>query len=261
MNSKTEKLRPPFKIYGGKKYLSKWILDSLPELNGEEEYIEPYCGSASVLINKKKSQLEVINDLDPGIIAIFRAIRDESSLFVKKLKKIEYKKESFDKALTKTEFDNNINYAINEFILRRMSRGGMKKSFSASEVKDTNHWLTIIEELPIISKRIKNCFIFNKPATDVIKAFNHENTICYVDPPDLQETRNLSDTCEYEMNTDDHIELSKVLIDFKGKAIISGYYSTLYKRLYKEWKCIKKAIPNNTSQTKTKKTECIWINY
>lgn len=259
MNSKTEKLNPPFKIYGNKKYLPKWILDNLPEMTGDEEYVEPYCGTASVLINKNKSQLEVINDLDPGIVAIFRAIRDENSLFVKKLKKIEYKKESFDKALTKIEFDNNINYAINEFVLRRMSRSGMKKSFSASEMKSADHWLTIIEELPMISKRIKNCFIFNKPAIDVIKAFNHEKTICYVDPPCLQETKNSPD--EYEMTTDDHIELAKVLIDFKGKVIISGYYSTLYKRLYKEWKCIKKVIPNNTSQAKTKKTECIWVNY
>lgn len=263
MNSKIEKLKPPFKIHGSKKYLSKWILENLPELTGEEEYIEPYCGTASVLINKEKSQLEVINDIDPGIVSIFRALRDECSAFVKKLKKIEYTKESFEKALTKIEFNNNLNYATNEFILRRMSKSGMKKSFSCSDSGDNNTWVTMIDELPIISKRIKNCFIFNKPAIDVIKAFNHENTVCYADPPCLQETRISPDSPEYEMTTDDHIELAKVLIDFKGKAIISGYHSTLYKRLYKEWKCIKKIIPNNTTQTKnkTKKTECIWMNY
>lgn len=256
MNSKTEKLNPLFKINGNKKYLSKYIINNLPEITGKEEYIEPFCGTASVLLHKNKSQLEVINDLDPGIIAIFRAIRDECALFVKKLKKIEYKKESFDKALIKVEFDNNINYAINEFTLRRMSCGGMKKNFSLSEkLREMNdHWLTTIEELPIISKRIKNCFIFNKPAVDVIKAFNHENTICYVDPPNLQESKTSND--KYEMNTDDHIELSKVLIDFKGKVLISGHYSTLYKRLYKEWKCIKKVVSKDKS-----KTECIWMNY
>jgi site-specific DNA-adenine methylase len=65
------------------------------------------------------------------------------------------------------------------------------------------------------------------------------------------------------MDTDDHIALAKALNSFEGKVIISGYPSTLYKRLYDGWKCKKKQIPNHASQSKTKKykTECIWMNY
>ena len=68
---------------------------------------------------------------------------------------------------------------------------------------------------------------------------------------------------KHEMTTDDHIDLANMLNRFKGKALISGYPSRLYNRLYSDWKCVRKKIVNHASQQKSKKyqTECLWINY
>lgn len=251
MVSKNEKLKSPFKLSGIKKQLSKTIIDNFPSLDEIEEYVEPYCGTASVFLNKNKTKTEVINDVDEGIISIFRTIRDECTLFVKKLKKIEHNKTTFEEALDKKEFGNNLDKAVNEFILRNMSVKSQKKTYATSE-----SWNSILEELPLISKKLKSCFIFNKPAIEVIKAFDNSKTLCFIDPPCLEEKG--VDPLECEMSTDDHIELAKNIIDFKGKVILSGYQSTLYKRLYKEWNCIKKVVPH---KIKYKQTECIWMNY
>lgn len=267
---KKEKLRPPFKIHGGKNYLHGWIIDNFPQNYEDLNYIEPFCGAASVFLNKNKSKLEIINDLDLGVINIFRSLRDENNVFIKKIKKIEYSKESFEKALCeKQKLNSDLDHAINEFVVRRMSRGGLKKAFSWSERTrggnpgEVNAWLSIIEELPQISKRLKDTFILNKNAFEIIKAFNEEKTLCYVDPPYLPDTRVSKECYEFELTTEDHIELSHQLNSFKGKVILSGYQSALYKRLYKGWKCIKKTVPNNASQAKIKpkKNECIWMNY
>lgn len=127
MALKNEKIKTPFKMHGNKKQLSKSIIESFPPLDEIEEYVEPYCGTASVYLNKDKTKLEVINDIDSGIISIFRAIRDECPIFIKKLKKIEHSKNIFQKALEQTEFENNLDKAVNEFILRNMSVKCQKK--------------------------------------------------------------------------------------------------------------------------------------
>jgi site-specific DNA-adenine methylase len=59
------------------------------------------------------------------------------------------------------------------------------------------------------------------------------------------------------MDTNDHIELAHSLNAFQGKALISGYASPLYNRLYKEWNIEKKKI----ASSKETKVEILWKNY
>ena len=266
-------MRPPFKIHGGKYYLNKFVLEQFPKNYEEYSYIEPFCGATSVFLNKKQSlKEEVINDIDDGIIDIFRALRDCPKCFIKKIKRKKYSERVFKIALNKCknqEIKNPFDNAINEFILRRMSRGGLKKNFSWSNrlrggiPGDVNAWSTIIDKLPEIVERIQKTYIFNKDYKEVIYAFNKDDSLVYCDPPYVSETRVSKEIYKHEMTTDDHIELANLLNGFKGKALISGYPSRLYNRLYSDWKCVRKKIVNHASQQKSKKyqTECLWINY
>ena len=266
-----KKLRPPVKIHGGKFYLSNWIVDNLPKNYQEMTYLEPYCGAASVLFNKEKSHEEGINDIDQGMVHILSALRDESNEFIGRLKRTKYTENTFKRALKKVAkgLDDYLDHAVSEFIVRRMSRGGLKKAFAWSSRKrggkpgDVNAWETIIKQLPLLAKKIQGVYIFNKPATQVIKAFNDKNTVVYCDPPYLDATRTSTNSYEFELSLDDHIELAAVLNGFKGKALISGYSSTIYRELYKGWTCKRKRIANHASQQKKKqiKTECLWINF
>lgn len=263
------RLRPPFKSHGGKYYLSNFIISHLPSNHQQMIYIEPFCSGASVCLNKHPSQEECLSDLDSGVVAILRVVRDQCDEFIACLKKTKYTKENFELALARKEFTSDLDYAVNEFVLRRMSRGGLKIAFAWSERKrggkpgDENAWNTMHKVLPIISERLQSVYILNRPAAEVIKAFNLPNTLLYIDPPYLHDTRQSKDVYQFEMDTDDHIALSDQLKNFRGKAIVSGYPSALYVRLYKGWRCEKKKIVNHASQQKQKpiKTECIWMNY
>ncbi|MEI7480442.1 MAG: DNA adenine methylase [bacterium] len=210
----------------------------------------------------------------PGIYQILVALRDEPQEFIKRLKKIKYTKETFESCLNKKEFDDYLNHALNEFVLRRMSRGGLKKSFAWSDRMrggqpgDVNAWTTILEELPKLSIELKSAFIMNEKALKVIDIFNDENTFLYIDPPYTQETRASHDTYEFDMTTDDHIKLADKLNYFKGKVILSGYASKLYKRLFNsekgaKWRVERKMIANHSSQAKSKeyKIEQLWLNF
>lgn len=247
--SKTSKLRPPFKCLNNKYYLCEWIIQHFPEKHEEMVYLEPFCGAASVLANKPISAEEAINDIDQGIIKIIRTIRDQTDEFIDILRKTQYTKETFDNALEKKNFANDLEEAANEFILRRMSRGGTKEVFAWSNRQrggkpgDQNAWETIIKCIPKIAKRIEHVYIFNKPASEVLNAFNKTNTLAYIDPPTPDEESELL-----------HVKLADILRAYKGKVIISNHPSALYNRLYKAWRSAKK-------KPKTGSPECLWMNY
>lgn len=242
-------------------HIANWIIGNFPEDHQNLTYLEPYCGNANVLFNKEKSQIEVINDLDLGIIQIYRALRDEPKEFIRRLKLCKYSQETFDKCFKKEESKDYLEHAVNEYILRRMSRSGLKKSFAWSEKirggqpGEINAWESALKELPNLGDRLKEVFLFNKKAIEIIQIFDLKSSLLYIDPPFLYETKVSKTVYSSEMSTEEHIELSRILNNFKGKVILSGIPSPLYNRLYKNWNQKKKKA------SKGKKAEILWLNY
>lgn len=268
-------IRPLIKIHGGKNYLKKWIIENFPKKYADMKYCELFCGGASVFLNKEKSNKEeVISDTNKGIINIFKALRDEPAEFISRIKRYKYQESTFEKAKKKMqgEFDDYVEQAICEYIVRRMSRGGLKETFSWSErlrngkPGDVNAWETMIEQLPLISDRLSGVHIINKDFETMFKIWDEENVLFYLDPPYLPSTRSEGSENAYkedEMTIDDHVNLLSLIKNARGKVIISGYFSPLYKTHLKSWKCQKREVANHAGQTKTKqrRIECIWFNY
>ena len=61
-----------YRQYGGKASIATWVVSHFPE---HRIYMEPCCASAAVLLAKPRSFIEIINDLDDGIMAMWRAIK------------------------------------------------------------------------------------------------------------------------------------------------------------------------------------------
>ena len=243
------KTKQIIKCQNSKIHLSDWIISHFPENYEEMSYVEPYCGGASILFQKNKSKIEVINDLDASIIQIYQALRDESKEMIRRLHLCKHCEETFFRSLKKTVFEDYLDGAVNEFIVRRMSRNGLRENFDSKE-----SWESTIKAMPVVSDRLKEVYIFNKPGLDIIKTFNTDDSLVYCDPPYLYETKVSKAVYSSAMTTEDHIELSHALNNFNGKAIISGCPSPLYNRLYKSWNMEKK-------KTKEKTVEVIWKNY
>ena len=254
-------MKSPIKVSGDKWHLKDFIISNFPENYEQMTYVEPFCAGATILLNKNASEEEVICDKDEGIVAILKAIRDEPKEFISRIKRTTYSERAFKMAQNKSQndFEDYIDKAVNEYILRKMSRGGSKKTFAASEKADdtSNIWDSMTEQLEEISERIKNVSVLCKNFIDIIKAWDETNTLFYLDPPAIRSVEGVAEA-PFELTVDEHLNLIHLAKNAKAKVIISGFSCPLYNRALKAWKCKKKSpIPS----AKDRRIECVWINY
>lgn len=261
------KLRTLLKFHGGKNYLSPWLITNCPTNVTKMELYDIYGGAGTFLARMPKCIKETYNDIDPELYNLFNNITNPELLI--KISKIEYTKENFDYYLN-NNFTDNLDRAIKEIVIRRMSRGGLMKTFSYSnrlrggQCGDVNSWQTWIKDLPKFVKRFENVIILNKNAKDIIiENINNTNAFFFLDPPYLSITRTAKKTYRNEMTENQHIEMLEILKESESKIMLCGYYSELYKNHLNNWNMKTKTLANNSSQNTTKdsRVECIWLNY
>lgn len=264
----TSQIRPPVKWHGGKHYLAKRIIEQFPP---HKTYVEPFGGAASVLLNKPPSSVEVYNDLDHRITRLFRVIRDHGAELHRRLSLTPYSEAEFVESANPVE--DEIEQARRDFVRWRQSIGGRGDGFSLTlhrvrrEMADVvSGYLSAIDtELPKIIERLSTVQILCRPALSVIEKYDSPETLFYLDPPYLPETRAGGGTARYEveMTKEDHVKLAYAVRKCQGKVILSGYPSELYGELYGDWRILSFDIANHaaTGEVKKRMTECLWLNW
>lgn len=104
--------------------------------------------------------------------------------------------------------------------------------------------------------------IENKPAVDLIKQHDTADTLFYLDPPYVSDTRVTGNRYyNYEMTDEQHQELLNAIKGIKGKALISGYSSDLYNNALSEWRKVTKESRISAGRGTGIRTECLWMNF
>ena len=210
------KILSPVKCPGSEEALMEWIIQQFPE--EYKVYLEPYTGTAVILLNKESVEEEAINHTDYAVACIYRAIRDEASEFVSRLRKIDYSEETFKKYIDNSEHQDYLDIAINEYALRKMSWSGLKVTFNQSK----DRWEQNIKSIPLIAERLRKVFILNeKEVIDLLKLFDSEDTLIYCNTNHIPK--------------ETHFQFSDVVHSTKSKVVISGNYSLICQKYYNEW--------------------------
>jgi DNA adenine methylase len=267
-------------LNGGKFYLASKIVALMPP---HIHYVEPYFGGGAVLLARNPEGVsEVVNDIHGDLYNFWGVLRDEE-LFPRLLRRLQAT--PFDDTLFEEcremlveppltmMIGRDIERAWAFFVLCRQSLAGRMKSFTGITRTRTRRgmnnevsaWLTAIEGLPQVHERLKRVLILNRDALEVIESQDGENTLFYLDPPYLKETRTAPEVYEHEMTYEQHKALLKLLGSLKGKFLLSGYPSDLYERYANkyDWRRKDFTLPNNAAggEKKRKMTECLWSNY
>ncbi len=106
-----------FKYPGSKWSIAKWIIGFFPE---HHSYLEPFAGSLAVLMNKPRSHIETVNDLDGNVVNLFEWIRKDPERLAHEIYYIPYARQVYEEAFSRVPEDS-FERAVN-FYIRRNER-------------------------------------------------------------------------------------------------------------------------------------------
>ena len=220
-----------------------------------------------MLLRKPRVPTEVWNDLDGELVHLFKVLRDPAGAeaLSRACGLTPFAREEFD--LSYEETDNQVERA-RRFIVRSFFGYGSKACIShakngfrclrAGENSPAVDWSRYPEALQSAARRMLGVVIEHKPALDIIRRFDRQDTLFYLDPPYVQGLRNLEQGIyRHEMTDDEHSELAANLQKIKGMAVVSGYRCALYDKLYSGWRRLDcRAYADKASP----RTESLWIS-
>ena len=259
-----------FGWYGGKFSHLDFILPHIP--SDATHFCDVYGGSAAVLMNLRPYPVETYNDIDGELVNFFRTLRDQGEALVKAIGLTPFSREELIRACQSARDLPPLERARRFYVRARQTRTGLAQKSSegrwahcvltsrAGMAGAVSRWLGSVEALPEIAQRLQRVQIENVPALDAIRRYDTGETVFYLDPPYLHTARGDSAAYSYEMSDSEHEALAALLRGIKGRAILSGYRTPLYDRLFRDWRRID-APERLCHSVRKPRQESLWLNF
>lgn len=264
--------RPVIRYHGGKFRLARWVMSHFPP---HRIYTESFGGAAGVLIQKPRAYSEVYNDLDGDVCNLFEVIRDPDlrAQLVHDLVTTPYARAEFERAWKPAKAPVE---RARRMVVRAMmgfgSAGATKGTTgfridTKREYETAQHtWAMYPHNLAAVGERLTGVLIESRPAIEVIQAHDTPQTLHYVDPPYLHETRcrvsgkGSARGYRHEMDTADHMALLDALQGVDGMVVLSGYASDLYDHHLPGWDKRTTAARISGGRGTAMREEVVWLN-
>ena len=216
-------------------------------------------------MNKTRSDIETVNDLDDNIVNLFEWIKKDPERLAHEIYWTPYSRSVYEKAF-KSVPENDLEKAVYFYIRLNMGHGfrtngekvGWKNDVQGREkAYASQDWVNLPEKIMQSAERLRGVQIENRPAVELIERFNYHNVLIYADPPYVLSTRHGK---QYRCEMDDkaHNDLLDVLLVHKGPVLLSGYENELYNDRLKSWH---REETTTYSQVCSKKREVLWMNF
>lgn len=251
------------KYPGSKWSIANWIISFFPE---HHSYLEAFAGSLAVLMNKPRSNIETVNDLDGNVVNLFEWIRKDPERLAHEIYCTPYARQVYDAAFEASPEDS-FEKAVNFYIRLNMGHGfrtngekvgwkndvqGRERAYAATD------WCNLPDKILQAAERLRGVQIECRPAVEVIQRFNYPNVLLYLDPPYMVGTRHGKQyRCEM-FDRESHAELLEVAKAHRGPVLISGHDSELYNDMLQNWH---REETISYSQICSKKREMLWMNF
>lgn len=264
-------LKAPIRYFGGKGGMLTKLLSHFPDPSLYDTYVDAYGGSGSVLLAKPLTKVELFNDLNRNVYALFQvlvdpvlfaefrrraelALYDEASCF-------EYRHRLDREALSL------IDRAFMFWYVSRTKRAGGHGGFIINPVvrrrmsKSTSDFLASVENLEPLHERLSSVIVRNTDALELIQWADHPRTFIYCDPPYHQDTRT-STRYETDADSEHHAKLIQVLNGIQhALVVVSGYEHPVYEGLQGWHRCQFRVNTVTSASVPKVKTETVWRNF
>lgn len=267
----------PLVYYGGKSRDSQFILAQFPP---HDTFVDVFGGGGAITFAKYPSKVDIYNDLG-NVSNFYKVLRDFGDQLYNDLYYTPFSRQDFyecrdhmteiiqsklnNKTLTEGEM---IEWARCWYttIMQSFSHEEKATSWKVSKTVDlTNGWNSHVDELPRFVERLRAVTIENLDVIQVLKLYDSEDTLFYLDPPYVAGTRGEGARGAYviEMPIAKHKEMLDYLTTkLKGQAVVSMYAYPMYDEMLSGWRrtSIKHpgAIKNSHASTGDRE-EIVWV--
>lgn len=274
-------MKPLMRYHGAKWKLAPWIISHFPK---HHCYVEPFGGSAAVLLSKPASAREVYNDLNFEVVTLFNVIRDEKmrTELLRLLVMTPYSRTEFEYAKQVPDAHlNSGNYSgyqnenspimIAHALLVRAQMGfsssgatrgntGFRLDTARGGVSLQALWGELPENILTVCGRLKDVVVENTDAMQVIQQHDRPDTLIYLDPPYLHETRTNKDSYAHEMDCGQHEKLLELMKKCQSMLVVSGYENELYNDMLQGWSKSTRQTAASGQNGGTTRQEVLWIS-
>lgn len=264
--------RPPVRWHGGKFLMSRVIIPFLPP---HRLYTEVFGGGAGVLLNKPRSHAEVYNDLDGNIVNLFRVLQQpaQAERLVELLRLTPFARREFELAYQPCDepLERARRLVVRSFMgfgsnahsasARGHRSTGFRSNANRSGTTPAQDWKNLPDAYAPIIDRMRGVVIEQRDAIEVLLRHDGPQTLHYVDPPYVHETRSMfkggKSAYMHELDHDGHMRLLATLRELEGMVVLSGYATPLYDETLEDWRRVEfQAFADGARP----RTEILWIN-
>lgn len=268
-----EQLKPLVPYHGGKSRLAPWLVSLMPK---HRVYVEPFAGSAAVLLAKPRSTHEILNDVDGDVMNFYKVLREDPEQLEYLCRLTPYARDEFA-AADLSEDLSDIERARRWWIRVNQSfthTGTTMTGWSTSITRGSNNARTVlnrIDRFAAVAERLGFVTIENRDALYIVERYGAQDGVIYADPPYLMSVR--SDGGKRRPNGDythefgseaDHRQLADALRASGATVLLSGYHSPLYDELYEDWHRVERTVlrrsSNGRSASQVHVQEVVWCN-
>ncbi|MEE7475928.1 DNA adenine methylase [Methylobacterium hispanicum] len=260
--------RPMVRWLGSKWSMAPWIIGHMPPCDC---YIEPYGGSASVLMRRKPAPVEVLGDADDELLNLYQVVRDPvlSGRLWLLCTFTPFSDAEFRLALRRLPADADPVERARRTLVRHALqlspdvRGdtagtGFRRYTASSRRIAADDWAAYPDAIADMTVRLQGVVIERLPAVELIRKHDRADALVYCDPPYVHATRQeVRKGYAHEMSDDAHGELLDCLLGMRGMAVVSGYASPLYDDTLRGWRRVTRMVSDHARQ---RREEVLWIS-
>ena len=218
------------------------------------------------MLRKKRARFEYYNDIDSELVTFFRTLRDSPRELIRAIRLTPYSRDEFDQIRRGADSDLEIARRFYARCWMNMSNnrpGGSFRSygnvFSSGGYKPASMFADL-RPLYRAAMRFRGVVIENKHYRQLLQECSSPETLFFVDPPYLAETRKAGKAYTHEMMFPwQHFLLYLSLRNNPSMIVLCGYPSDLYARTFESrgWRRVEKRTRDNK---RNERTECLWLN-
>ena len=255
--------------YGGKNRpeVQDAILAALEPLDG---YMEPFGGSASILLNRAPVRSEVLNDIDGNITNFFRTLRDRSDDLIRALTLTPFARAERDACLAALERPEDLDelerartwYAGVALGSRCALSSGFASLLAKTDYPPAAAFAArVTNTLPAVADRLRRVGI---ECTDGVKLLakiaDRPDWTAYCDPPYPLAARAAGAVYAHDDDERLHERLLDIAANARCQIVISTYDTPLYRRRLAHWHRQIVSIDKPSSLASGDSSEVLYVN-